>query len=86
MYRYAALLLVSACVPHFPNDADHQGVSNKDCVECHVDGDDVQPTDAHFDRDENLTREDCLECHRVDDRDDDRDDRDRDDGDDGDEE
>jgi len=60
-----AVLLLAGCGPDFPDDERHSGVSNDDCIACHVDGEyegAPRPSDRHWD-DGDLERDDCKSCH-----------------------
>ena len=61
--------LAMGCAPEYPNDENHQGVSNEDCVACHVDRldetlDPPELPDKHFKNGEvKSSKKECKECH-----------------------
>jgi len=63
-------VLLAACggATPYPRDTAHEGTTDNQCIECHVDGNDSRAPDGHY-RDGQL-RDDlrnCTECHEAED-------------------
>lgn len=70
-------LLLTSCGPPFPDDSDHRGAEDPDCIGCHFYGvwDDpdrtpripTAPPENHWDGvDPDDRFEDCTDCHEMD--------------------
>ena len=58
------LFFALACGPDIPDDAEHRGATEADCVECHFYGLGLEPSDRHWEGDAPKdSYEDCFRCH-----------------------
>ena len=61
-------IAATSCGPTYPDDENHRGASNSDCIDCHVRGDHLdapEPTGKHFDG-KKLDWDNCKHCHKKD--------------------
>ncbi len=52
--------------PSPPDNADHRGATNPDCIECHFHGEGRRPPGDHWEGDTAAEAHDaCTHCHAV---------------------